>query len=98
MIRSLADAATADIWSGIDSKAARRIPKAIWPIVARKLDLVDAATSLSDLRFPPGNGLHGLKQGREGTFAIKVNAQYRITFRFEQSDAYDVCCEDYHDD
>lgn len=98
MIRSFADVTTEDIWNDTASKAARRIPKALWPAVSRKLDMVDAATAVSDLRFPLGNGLHALKHGREGTFAIKVNQQYRITFRFEHSDAYDVCCEDYHDD
>jgi proteic killer suppression protein len=97
MIRSFADETTADIWRGIDSKAARRIQKALWSVISRKLDTIDAATQVSDLRFPLGNNLHGLKHGREGTFAIKVNQQYRITFRFEQDDAYGVCCEDYHD-
>jgi len=61
MIRSLADDTTRDIWNGVNSKAARRIPKAIWPVVRRKLDQIDSVTTLDDLKVPPGNRLHALE-------------------------------------
>ncbi len=96
MIRSFADAATRDIWNGVNSKAARCVPKMLWPAVRRKLDQIDAATTLDQLRVPPGNRLHPLEGSRAGHHAIRVNDQYRVVFRFEPPDAYDVSCTDYH--
>jgi proteic killer suppression protein len=96
MIRTLADDTTRDIWNGVNSKAARRIPRALWPIVQRKLDQVDSVTKLQDLKVPPENRLHALVDDLAGYHAIRVNDQYRIVFRFEGHDAYDVRCADYH--
>lgn len=96
MIRTIADDATRDIWNGVNSKAARRIPRAIWPVIRRKLDLIDAVTRLEDLKVPPGNRLHFLSGDLAGHHAIRVNDQYRIVFRFEGTDAYAVRCSDYH--
>jgi proteic killer suppression protein len=87
---------TRDIWNGVNSKAARRIPRALWPIVQRKLDQVDSVTKLEDLKVPPGNRLHALVDDLAGYHAIRVNDQYRIIFRFDGHDAYDVRCTDYH--
>ncbi len=96
MIRTLADDTTRDIWNGVNSKAARRIPRSLWPIVQRKLDQVDSVTELNDLRVPPRNRLHALTDDLAGFHAIRVNDQYRIMFRFDGHDAYDVRCTDYH--
>ena len=96
MIRSFADQATADVYLGSDSKAARRIPKAIWPVVRRKLDAVHRARGVRDLRYPAGDRLETLKGARAGEWSLRVNEQYRITFRFEDGHAYEVACEDYH--
>jgi toxin HigB-1 len=96
MIRSFADNATRDIWNGVNSKAARRLPGALWPVIRRKLDQLDAVTQLADLEVPPGNRLHGLSDDLVGYHAIRVNDQYRVVFRFEGHDAYDVRCTDYH--
>ena len=96
MIRSFADETTRDIWHGVNSTAARRIPKALGPVVRRKLDQIDSVTKLDDLRVPPGNRLHALEGDRAGHHGIRVNDQYRIIFRFEDQDAHDVCCTDYH--
>jgi toxin HigB-1 len=96
VIRTLADDTTSDIWNGVNSKAARRIPRALWPIVQRKLDQVDAVTKLEDLKVPPGNRLHALIDDLSGYHAIRVNDQYRIIFLFDGHDAYDVRCTDYH--
>lgn len=90
MIRTLADDTTRDIWNGVNTKAARRIPRELWPIVHRKLDQIDAVTKLEDLKVPPGNG------DLRGLHAVRVNDQYRIVFRFEGADAFDVRCTDYH--
>jgi len=96
MIRTIADDTTRDIWNGVNSKAARRVPRALWPVIRRKLDQVDAVTELEDLRIPPGNRLHSLSDDLAGYHAIRVNDQYRLIFRFEGHDAYDVRCTDYH--
>lgn len=96
MIRSFTDDTTEDIWNGVNSKAARRIPKSLWPVIRRKVDQIDSVTKLDDLKVPPGNHLHALGRDRSGQHAIRVNDQYRIVFRFEGQDAHDVCCTDYH--
>ena len=96
MIRTLGDDSTRDIWNGINSKAARRIPKDLWPIVRRKLDQIDAVARLDNLKVPPGNRLHAPAGGLKGQHAVRVNEQYRIVFRFEGSYAFDVRCTDYH--
>jgi len=96
MIASFGDAATEDLFHGANTKAARTIDKAIWPIVRRKLDLLNAAARLEDLRVPPGNRLEALKGDQKGRHSIRVNDRYRVTFRFEHATAHDVRCEDYH--
>jgi len=96
MIRSLADESTSDIWNGVNSKAARKIPRALWPVIQRKLDQIDSIAKLDDLRVPPGNRLHRLVGQLAGCHAIRVNDQYRIIFRFEGEHAFNVRCADYH--
>jgi proteic killer suppression protein len=96
VIRNFADEATQDIWNGTNSKAARRIPRELWPNVRRKLDQIDPVTRLEDLRVPPGNRLHGLGGDKRGFHAVRVNDLYRIVFRFEAPDAFEVRCTDYH--
>ncbi len=80
----------------MDSKVARRIPKALWPVVRRKLDVLHRAKSLGDLRLPSGNRLEALKGDRAGEWSLRVTDRYRITFRFEDGHAHEVACEDYH--
>jgi len=96
VIRSFADQATADVYVGQESKAARRIPKPIWHVVRRKLDALHRARSVPDLRYPSGNRLEALKGDRAGEWSLRVNDQYRISFRFEDGHAHEVACEDYH--
>lgn len=62
----------------------------------RKLAQLDRVESVEKLRVPPGNRLHKLSGDREGQWAININDQYRICFRFEDGDAYDVEATDYH--
>jgi proteic killer suppression protein len=96
VIQSFGDTATEDVFHGTNSKAARVIPKDLWAAVRRKLDLVNGATNVKALRVPPGNRLEALQGERAGSFSIRVNDRYRITFRFEGEHAHDVTCEDYH--
>ena len=96
MIQSFADVTTADLWAERNSKAARRIPRALWHTVYRKLTMLDSAQRLEDLAAVPGNRFEALAGDRKGQHSIRVNQQYRLTFRWESNDAYDVRCEDYH--
>ena len=65
-------------------------------IAQRKLAQLDAAATLNMLRVPPGNRLEALKGERKGQFSIRINKQWRLCFRFENGDAYDVAIVDYH--
>ena len=96
MIQTFGDEPTSDVYHGRETKAARRLPKNLWPAIRRKLDAIHQARSLQDLRLPAGNRLEALKGDHAGYFSIRVNEQYRITFRFEEGKANDVSCEDYH--
>jgi toxin HigB-1 len=98
VIGAFADAATEDIWNGRDTKAARSVPKAIWPVVRRKLDLLNRVTRLDALRVPPGNQFKALKGTEAGFYSIRVNDQYRIRFTYREEHFHDVYCKDFHDD
>jgi proteic killer suppression protein len=96
VIASFADEATADVFNGANTKEARKLTKDVWSVMQRKLDMVNAAATLDDLRVPPGNRLEALKGDQRGRHSIRVNDRYRITFRFEDGNAHEVRCEDYH--
>lgn len=96
VIRSFADATTRDLFGNVNSKAARRVPNTAWRAAQRKLKQLDLVATLDDLRIPPGNDLHALKGDQAGRHAIRVNDRYRVPFRWEGHDAFEVRCEDYH--
>lgn len=85
-----------DLFRDRNTRAARRIPRELWRVVQRKLKLLDAAGRLDDLRVPAGNRLEALKGSRVGRHSMRVNDQYRVTFRWESGHAYEVAVEDYH--
>ena len=95
MIGSFADAATEDIFNGRNSKAARRVPKDLWKIAARKLSVLDYAGDLRDLSSP-GNNLEKLKGALSGKYSIRINDQFRIVFNFDRGEANNVVITDYH--
>ena len=95
MIKSFADATTEDIYNGHDTKAARKIDKRVWPVAGRKLDILDAAVSLNDLKSP-GNQLEKLRDDLAGHWSIRVKERYRIIFRFQDGNAVEVRCQDIH--
>ena len=82
MILTFLDRTTEDVYNGVDSKAARSIPRSVWKVATRKLDMINAAHDIQDLRVPPGNQLEMLKGDRKGWFSIRVNDQYRIVFQW----------------
>lgn len=96
MIQSFADETTADLFRDRTTKAARRIPKNLWRSVQRKLRMLDVAARVDDLASPPGNRLEALRGRLKGRYSIRVNDQYRVTFRWENGHAYEVAAEDYH--
>ena len=97
MIVSFANKATEDIYDGINSSDARRIlPRDIWRIAFRKLDQIDSAAELDDLRVPPGNRLEALRGNRKGQYSIRINEQYRICFNWTPTGAENVEITDYH--
>ncbi len=96
MIQNCRNRTTEDIYNGVESKAARMIPRSIWPIAARKLDMLNAAHDLRDLRVPPGNRLEALKGDLLGWHSIRINDQYRIVFQWKDWNATDVWITDYH--
>ncbi len=70
--------------------------RAFQPVAERKLQMLDIARRIEDLRIPPANRLEALKGDRRGEFSIRVNDQWRLCFRFEDGNAYDVEIVDYH--
>ncbi|MFN0178258.1 MAG: type II toxin-antitoxin system RelE/ParE family toxin [Gemmatimonadales bacterium] len=97
MIQSFADAATADLFHGRATKGARRTcPVALWRVARRKLDQLNGAVALEDLRAPPGNRLEALQADRAGQHSIRINDQYRVCFRWTAAGPADVEVTDYH--
>jgi proteic killer suppression protein len=70
--------------------------RSIETVALRKLDMLDAATSLLDLRSPPGNRLERLLGDRKGEYSIRINDQDRLCFRWTDEGAEDVEIVDYH--
>lgn len=93
MIKTFADRRTQELFV---SGSAKRFPPDVAARAARKLEYIDLATRLDDLKVPPGNRRHALKAERRGQYSIAVNTQWRICFRFVDGDAFEVESCDYH--
>jgi toxin HigB-1 len=97
MIQSFRDRGTEDVYNGINSRAARRTcPASLWAIARRKLDMLDAAEVLADLRFPPANRLEALSGDRKRQHSIRINDQYRVCFVWSPDGPAEVEIVDYH--
>lgn len=96
MIQSFVDDTSADLFRERNTRSARRVRRELWRGVQRKLRLIDAAGRLDDSAVPAGNRLELLKGDQVGRHSIRVNDQYRVTFRWENGNAYEVRVEDYH--
>ena len=93
MIKTFADRHTQELY---ETGKSRRFPPDIGGRALRSLEYIDHATGVEDLKVPPSNRLHELQRERKGQYSISVNKQWRICFRFEDGDAYDVELTDYH--
>ncbi len=96
MILSFNDTATADLYHGRATKRVCQFPPNVQRTALRKLDLLNAAHRLDDLREPLGNRLKTLKGDLAGYHSIRVNKQWRIIFRWEENNASEVSLRDYH--
>lgn len=96
MILNFADKTTEDIFNGLDSKHARRVPQSVWAVAVRKLDTHNAAAELRDLRRPPANRLEALKGKWSGYHSIRINDQFRVVFHWLDGNANNVEITDYH--
>ncbi len=92
MIKSFKSKDTARLFNRLSSRRWRGIADA----ARRKLEILNAAKSLAELRVPPGNRLEALKGDRRGQHSIRINDQWRICFVWRGGDAYDVEIVDYH--
>jgi len=96
MTKSFGDTATSELLHGFSRSKVRKLPTQILDSAIYKLDILNAATSLDDLRSPPGNRLEALHGDYKGYHSIRVNAQWRIVFRWQESSAFEVAIVDYH--
>jgi proteic killer suppression protein len=93
MIRSFKSKETEKLFQ---REPARRLPPNIQTVALRKLLMLDASTTLDDLKIPPANRLEALRGNRKGQHSIRINEQWRICFRWKDDNAYDVEIVDYH--
>jgi proteic killer suppression protein len=96
MIKSFGDRITEDLYNGISSAKVRRLPPKVRELALYKLDTLNAVVALKELRSPPGNRLEVLKGDFAGFYSIRINKQWRIVFRWQGSEAFDVQIIDYH--
>jgi len=96
VIRSFGDRLTEDLYHGRQNRRVLRLDRGVVRATARKLDMIEAAAGLLDLRAPPGNRLEALRGDLDGLHSIRVNDQWRIIFRWSDNGADDVRLVDYH--
>lgn len=93
MIKTFASAETADFFA---TGKSRRLPTEILKRAAMRLSQIHAAVRVEDLRLPPSNRLEPRYRDRAGQWSIRINDQWRVCFRFEGGDAFEVEMVDYH--
>jgi len=99
VIQSFRNDASEDLFNGRNTKRARKTcPESLWRVLSRKLDALDSAERLEDLRIPPGNRLELLSGKRAGQHSIRVNEQYRVRFAWAEGGPENVEVTDYHDE
>ena len=96
VIRSFKDKTTRDIFDGISTKSARKLPPHLHQRARDLLDVLNAVTRLETLRVPPSNRFHALKKDLVGFYSVSINDQWRIIFRWNSGGAEDVQITDYH--
>ena len=97
MVESIKGKATQDIYDGVNSKAARKVPSELHERARDLLDAINAIYKVEDLKLPPSNRLHKLKGDLKGFWSVSINKQWRIIFKWDGTNAADVEITDYHD-
>lgn len=93
VIRNFRDKESENVHAGVQS---RKLPPNIQKVARRKLRQLDAAEKPDDLRVPRGNRFEELKGDRKGTYSVRINDQWRITFDWLDGAPANVCIDDYH--
>ena len=93
MIRSFGDKETEKVYQ---REFSRKLPPDIQPPARRKLEVLNAAENLQDLRIPPSNHLEKLSGSRKGQYSVRINDQWRLCFEWKGKDAHLVEIVDYH--
>lgn len=93
MIKSFADKEADKIWNGKQSK---KLPVNIQNVARRKLRMINNAQNINDLRIPPANHLEKLSGKLEGFYSIRINKQWRLIFKWDYDNAFEVEIIDYH--
>ena len=96
VIRNLVGKTTQDIYDGVNSRQARKVPREVHGRARRLMDQLNAAPTLDFLKIPPSNRLEKLRGDLRDYWSLRINDQYRLIFRWEGNDALDVDICDYH--
>jgi proteic killer suppression protein len=96
LIQSFKDKATEAIFEGLSNKDSRKFPANLHDVAKRKLDYLNVAKRIEDLEVPPGNRLEALSGDLKGCHSIRIHHQWRIIFKWEDGDCYEVSICDYH--
>ncbi|MBK6626393.1 MAG: type II toxin-antitoxin system RelE/ParE family toxin [Flavobacteriales bacterium] len=93
MIRSFGSKVTEGIWNGDPQ---RKLPSTIQETARRKLRMINNAQDIADLRVPPANRLEKLAGRLKDFYSVRINDQWRIIFKWQSGNAYEVEIIDYH--
>lgn len=96
MIETFGNALAEDLFDDQRTRDTRGFPPELRRAARRKLLYLHDAAELKDLRAPPGNRLESLKGNSKGLHAIRINDQWRVVFRWQRGNAFDVKVVDYH--
>jgi len=96
VIKSFGDKTTMAVYNGEKSRYSRRVSQKLHGKIARLLDQINVVSTIEVLKVPPSNRLEKLKGELKGFWSLRVNDQWRIVFRWENNDAYEVKITDYH--
>ena len=96
MIKNIKGKTTQDIFDGVSSKSARKVPNELHERARDLLDAINAVERVDDFKAPPSNRLHKLKGSLKGLWSVSINNQWRIVFKWDNKNAIDVEIMDYH--
>ncbi len=96
MIRNFKTKKSQDIYDGVNSRAARKVPRELHPKVQRLFDQLNAATMIDTLKVPPSNRVEKLSGNYADYWSLRVNKQWRVIFKWKNSEAMDIDVLDYH--